>query len=143
MHELIRQQHQLLELNQNPLNREAKRFLDQLDLEFDPSVQPLYQLLLWGLNEGGLSFRVKSWAADYLPVLEDLAYQPNQEAAYRYLTVNPALEDEEEDALLQAGDLARRSSPLAAAAKLLDVFQNALTVDQNLVPSFPPNTPQE
>jgi len=142
MDALVRQQQQVYELNRNPLNQEAKSFLKQAGVDVDPSFQHLYQLLLWGVNEQGLSFIQKKWAADYLPFLEKLAFQLDQEQAYRYLVDNPESNDPA-DALLQEGDLARRDSPLDAAAQLLEVFQNALTLDENLVPSFPPNTPLE
>jgi hypothetical protein len=59
----------------------------------------------------------------------------DQEAAYRYLTEDPASPKEP---LLVPGDLSQRESPLAAAKYLMDKFQEALTLDENLSPSFPP-----
>src|SRR5207247_5756519 len=117
-------------LNQLPLNQEAKRWLIEAKEDPDSTFQYLYQLLLWGL-------RPESLPEEYRLFLEKLAYQLDQEAAYRYLVDNPESEFEA-DALLQAGDLARQPSPLAAAEKLLEAFKNAMTADPYLVPSFPP-----
>ena len=43
-------------LNNRPLNREAVKHLLAAQQDPDPSLQAMYQLLLWGLEEGGLKW---------------------------------------------------------------------------------------
>jgi len=124
-------------LNQRPLNQEATTWLNRANVEPDPSLQAMYQLLLWGLAEGGLTWPHREGAAEpYQHFLERLAVSPDQEAAYRYLTEDPRLGPEEPR--LQAGDLADLEGPKEAARQLLESFQEALTADESLVPSYPP-----
>lgn len=130
---------QLHNLQRLPLNQEANKFLLQAQEEPDPSLQPLYQLLLWGLSKGGLTWPFLDEAAEpYQLFLERLAVQRDQLGAYNYLLLDPSLGREEPR--LEPGDLAAQRSPREAAVRLLDVFQDALTADQSLVPSYPPTT---
>jgi hypothetical protein len=97
----------------------------------------MYQLLLWGLAEGGLTWPHPEGSAEpYQHFLERVAGQPDQAAAYRYLTEDPRLGPEEPR--LQAGDLEDLDGPVEAARQLLDSFQESMTADESLVPSYPP-----
>ena len=121
-------------LNNRPLNQEAKAHLLAAQQDPDPSLQPMYQLLLWGLEEGGLKWPHPEELADpYHHFLERVAVQRDQAEAYRYLVTNPKEGDR-----LDPGDLAKQEDPKAAARLLLEAFQVAMMEDQSLVPSYPP-----
>lgn len=125
---------QLHFLNKRPLNLAAKQWLLKTPEEPDPSYQHLYQLLLWGLNQ---ELR-NSLASPYREFLEKLAVQEDQEAAYRYLVVDPQLGPEEPR--LDPEDLTDQGSLKAVVALLMDKFKDALTSDESLRPSYPPAT---
>lgn len=127
-------------LNSRPLNREAKDWLLKAKQEPDPSFQYLYQLLLWGLGPGGLKWEVQDMEV-YRNFLERVAFQDDQGGAYRYLVEDPRLGPEEPR--LQPGDLAELDSPKAAARRLLEAFQEGMTADESLVPSYPPGATPE
>ena len=123
-------------LNNRPLNREAAKHLLAANVDPDPSYQAMFQLLLWGLEEGGLKWPHREGLEEpYHHFLERVAGQADQGEAYRYLVTNPKDGDR-----LQPGDLDRLDSPKAAARQLLEAFQVAMTEDESLVPSYPPET---
>ena len=124
-------------LNHRPLNREATTWLKRAKVDPDPSLQAMYQLLLWGLSEDGLTWPFQQGTAEpYHLFLERVAVQEDQEEAYRYLVEDLRLGPEEPR--LQAEDLADQENPQAAARRLLENFQDAMTSDESLVPNYPP-----
>jgi hypothetical protein len=126
-------------LNNRPLNREALKHLLAAQQDHDPGLQPMYQLLLWALEEGGLKWPHREGLEEpYQLFLERVAGQRDQGEAYRYL-----VEDPKEGPRLQEGDLERLNSPKAAARLLLENFQVAMTDDESLAPSYPPETQPE
>jgi hypothetical protein len=129
----------LAALNNRPLNREATAWINQAQVEPDPSYQAMYQLLLWGLGPGGLKWTLAGGDLEpFRNYLEDVATQKNQAEAYRYLVEDPRLGPEEPR--LAPGDLAAQKDPRGAAYKLLECWVEALTADQSLVPSYPPTS---
>lgn len=79
---------QLKELNQQPLNQEAKRWLRLAKAEASEDQPYLLQLMWWGLEEAKLNLALKDLQAlrvQLKPVVYDLLNNPDKEEAFQYL----------------------------------------------------------
>jgi len=77
------------ELNQHPLNQEAKRWLRLVPYSVEEECLYLLQLMWWGLEEASLRLKVQRIQAlreTLLPVIYELMDYADQQAAWEFLT---------------------------------------------------------
>ena len=77
------------ELNQHPLNQEAKRWLRLVPYPVDEDQPYLLQLMWWGAEEARLGLTARSrqhLREDLLPVIYELMDYPDPHAAWEFLT---------------------------------------------------------
>ena len=114
-------------LNQHPLNREAKRWL--LDAQVDVQDHQLYllQLMWWGLDEGKLFWgneparRLRELLSS---IVLDLLEQSNQTNVLRLMTVG--ISADEDDQNLSLGTLEHAQDSRDAAWRTLDALHTQL-----------------
>ena len=129
---------QLAHLNQQPLNREAQRWLLHADAHPDESSQYLLQLMWWGLTEGNLywgteqSRRLKERLTN---LVLNLFEQENQERVLRLMRVGASPDDQDEN--LSLATLQNAQNPKDAAWRALDALNSATSALPSLDPTYP------
>lgn len=124
--------------NQDPLNQEAKRWLQVAGEKPDPTSPYLFQLMLWGLDEGKVTLRSQAYKDILRQQVEELLGYPDQPQALAYLCQNRA---EPECPLLELSDLQKAMSPRRAAKKALEALDERLKQDPHLKGTYPPEYP--
>lgn len=127
------------QLNQHPLNREAKRWLLEAGGD-EPreDQQYLLQLMWWGVTEGNLH-----WGNEQARILRDRLHdllltmfdQKNQAYVLRLMAVGVSQYDD--DTNLGLSTLQSAQNPKDAAWRALDAFHNATSALPFLDPTYP------
>lgn len=129
---------QLEKINQHPLNREAKHWLQMAGAEMDPSQPYLLQLLLWGLEESDLDLTPQSHQAlrsRLLPIVASLLSNPDKEAVQEYLLHGQA-GNQNDPPHLSLHSLENAQSPADAAMRALDSLSDLVSADPTLDQDF-------
>jgi hypothetical protein len=130
------------EIRNHPLNVEAARWLKLAKEPVEPSSQPVFQLLLWGLDQPSTQFQEPQLREALRHAAEVLAYQRPPKDALAYLLENPNGDPDEPN--VDAEHLQSSSRvPRQAANQLAFALHNRLQNDENLEDSYPPNPSQQ
>lgn len=120
-----------------PLSQVAYRHLINTGVEPDLDFQPIFQLALWGLDQG-LEFQDPHLTSSLRQAVDSLLVAEDPNHALRYLTENP---DEPEVPLLTSEQIQQAGSPLGASQLVLSALHLKLTADDNLIGVYPPIYP--
>src|SRR5947208_3096804 len=83
------------EVQNHPLNVESRRWLKLAKEDPDPSIQPVFQLILWGLDQPATPFQEPQLREALRHAAEVLAFRREPERALAYLLENPEGDPEE------------------------------------------------
>lgn len=128
-----------LSLPLQALQQHARKFLTQAKQPLDPSLDPCYQLMLWGLDKG-LKNSDPEYMGQLRSAVETLAFQENSTHALTYLVQLPG---SPEDKLVTPQQLATARDPMQASLRLLQALDWALTEDPKMAGLYPPVYPAE
>ena len=126
---------QVQELNQEPLNQAALRWLRMTDETISEATQHCLQLMLWGLDSARLGFSNKQQTNMFEATVIDMAAQANQLDLLRYLQGPPDEPTVTEVDLLTAGDKEH------AAWLLIDALDRQLQSEPDNNGIYPPQYP--
>lgn len=120
------------------LRQQARQCLQQAKEPLDHNLDPPFQLMLWGLDQG-LQYHNPSYLQQLRDSVEYLAFQvddPNQALKYlvEYL-------DNPQEARITHSLLQQSKNPKHASLLLLEALDSAMTADLNL-PGWPPVYPK-
>ena len=131
--------HQVQQLNQDPLNQEAKRWLDLARVPADDGAQYLLQLMWWGVTEAPRM----PWGDENARRLRDklhdlllnLLNHKDQKGVLRLMS--HGISRDEEDTNLALETLQTSMTPEDAAWRALDALHNVLSDLPHLDPERP------
>jgi hypothetical protein len=115
---------EVLNLNQKPLNREAKKWFERTGKKPESDILMILQLMTWGLENG---IRAKN---NLLPEVVEGLYKKPAKDVLNYLIKDS--ENQQEMPRICTSDLKEAESPLEAARLLLESLDSRLRADDNL-----------
>lgn len=128
----------LKKLNQQPLNREAKNWLDMADVPATDDQQYLLQLMWWGLTDADLypdnpdAHQLKERLTE---LVLNLISQQDQQAVLRLMAVGVSHDDQDEN--LSLDTLRNARDPKDAAMRALDALETAASALPMLSHDYP------
>ena len=120
------------------IRHECRQWLRMAGEKLDPSFDPAFQLMLWGLDQG-LNYRDWSYTSQLRENVEYLAFQEDDpNVALTYIVKQEGCPD---DPFIDAKQLAHAGSPEQASALLLEALDSAMTQDPH-AEGWPPIYPK-
>ena len=125
------------EVNRQPLNQEALRWLKVANANPDSTFGPyLFQLMLWALDQGKVEL-LPEYRSQVRSAVEQLTWGfKDPQKAMEYLVRDGG--DPEDGFPLEVEDLSRHRSPVHVAEMLFNRLDMNMTADDNLEGVYPP-----
>ncbi len=124
------------EMNRQPLNQEALRWLKVANAESDSTLGPyLFQLMVWALDSGKVELQPE-YRSQVRSAVEQLCWGfKDPQKAMDYLVRDG---DDPDGSPLEVEDLSRHRTPEDVAVMLFDRLDQNMSADENLEGVYPP-----